>query len=115
VAWRARTIDREFQICPDDLAEDVARTLGLENVRDLTIEEIKENATQRGFAYEAHRYGRHPTNQCPGLRNLNPRTMILRIRAGGDQSGQFARSFIVVAGFSNKITHIEAQYTYEPP
>ncbi len=72
-------------------------------------------ATQRGFDYEPHRYGVSPPNQCPDLLDLDPDTVILRIRGDWDKSASFARSFYVVTDDSGRVTHIEARYTYEPP
>ena len=108
-------IDRQFAVCPADLADDVVQTLGLDQTAELTLDEIKSIAVQRGFDYAAHRYGVSPPNQCQDLKELSPNTTVLRVRAGWDSSGDFARSFVVVVDNSDRVTHIEARYTYEPP
>ena len=108
-------VERDFQICPPDLVDDVVGTLELGQVYGLTLEELTNRSNQLGFSHHPNRYGRHPTNQCPGIQDLDSDTMVLRIRAGRDKTNRFGRSFIVVSDDSNRVTHIEARYTHEPP
>ncbi len=104
-----------LQICPEDLEDDLRKTLGLGGVNQISLDALVHLAEERGFSRYVDHYGSSPPNHCADLRDLDTSTKVLWIRAGLDETKLTSRKFVVLADASGTVTHIEGRYAYEPP